>query len=168
MSIVYTVSFAIGIIYAIVSSFGIFDFDVDADFEGDFPILSPIIIASFLTVFGGLGLLLDYQSTMSSLGVALIAVVAAIVIAILLFFLVVLPMAKAERSTAYSEKEMIGQLAEVITPITKGGHGEIIYTQGGSRLSGPATSHEDKRIDSGDIVEITDVAGGMFIVRKKK
>ncbi len=168
MAIVYTVSFAIGIIYAIVSSFGLFDFDVDADFQGDFPILSPIIIASFLTVFGGLGLLLNYQSSITPLNAALISVAAAIIIAVLLFFLVVWPMSKAERSTAHSEKDMVGQFAEVITPINKGGHGEIIYTQGGSRLSAPATTHEDKRIGIGEMVEVTEVTGGMFVVRKKK
>ncbi len=163
---VYLVLLIIGVGYAIISSFGIFDFDIDFDLDWDFPILSPIIIASFLTTFGGIGLFLTYQNNLSPTSVIGISIGISVLAALLIFLLVVIPMTKADRSTAKAANEMIGKTAEVITVISKKDHGEIIYSQGMSRLSAPALSLEDKRIEPGSRVEIVDVTGGTFIVKK--
>lgn len=164
MSTVFLILLAVGVIYAIVSSFNIFDFDID--FDGSFPILSPIVIASFLTTFGGIGLYLSYQSSFSIASILGISIGVSIVTSLLIFLLVVIPMTKADRSTAKTANEMIGETAEVITPVSKRSHGEIIYTQGMSRISAPALSLRDEKIELGSHVEIVDVVGGTFIVKK--
>lgn len=164
MSTVFLILLAVGVIYAIISSFNIFDFDID--FDGGFPILSPIVIASFLTTFGGIGLYLSYQSSFSIASILGISIGISVVTSLLIFLLVVIPMTKADRSTAKTSREMIGETAEVITSMSKHNHGEIIYTQGMSRISAPALSLRDEKIEMGSHVEIVDVIGGTFIVKK--
>ena len=166
MATVYLICLLIGFFFALISAIGALDLHIG--FEGDLPILSPSTIAAFITVFGGSGLFLIHYSTLSPSIILLLAIICALFLSLLVFFLVILPLQKSQKSSAHSEQEMVGHYAEVVTPIYPGKKGEIIYIQGGSRLSAPASSTETKMIPVGQIVQVTGVFSGTFIVQIAK
>jgi len=163
---IYIICFAIGFLFAIGTA--IFGDVFDMDVAHDLPFLSPTIIASFLTIFGGIGLFLGALTDFSTLLIAILSIISALIGSSVMFFFVMLPLKKAEKSSAKSSTEMIGQTAEVITTIGAKTKGEIMYQQGGSRLSSPASSQHQEEIQAGSRVEIVDVIGGTFIVQKQK
>lgn len=166
---IYLICFAIGFLYALVTIiFGsVFDVELGLD-GGSLPFLSPITIASFITVFGGTGLFLSSLFSWSTAIILLISIALAVVGSLGMFLIVVVPLHKAQKSAAFSNKDMIGRFAEVATPIIKKERGEIIYEQGGSRLSAPALALDQKTIQQGEIVEIVDVVSGTFVVKEMK
>lgn len=166
MDTLYLLLFAIGVIYAVITIFlgDIFDFHLD--FGGQFPFLSPTTIATFVTVFGGCGYVLERNTSWNGVLVAFISFASAVVSAILMFLFVMLPLYRAEKSAAKSAREMIGQTAEVVTVIMQGAKGEILYEQGGVRLSAPAMVADGQGIRQGELVRIVDVSSGTFVVEK--
>jgi len=165
MEKVLLICFIIGILFAVVSVL-LGDFFDDSFHIEAFPYLSPTTIAAFITVFGGVGLLLLKTTTLITALVLVIAVISALAVTAMLFFLVILPLSQAEHSDAGFQHEMVGKYAEVIVSIEGSSKGEIIYQQGASRLNAPAQSTEGHRIERGEQVEITAVSGGTFIVEK--
>lgn len=167
METVYLICFIIGLLYALITVvFGnVFDFDFGID-GGSLPFISPTTIAAFITVFGGTGVFLSYLYSIPTSIILLISLFLALAGAALMFFIVVLPLAKAQKSSAMSNRDMIGRTAEISTIIMEDGRGEIIYEQGGSRLSSPALSHNGATIKQGELVEIIDVISGTFVVKK--
>lgn len=167
METVYLALFLIGLIYAIMSVFigDIFDFHFDIG-GGSLPFISPMTIASFITVFGGCGYMMSANTNWNGLVIAAVSIACALFFASLMFLFIMLPLYKAEKSAAHSAKEMIGQTAEVVTLIMDGSKGEIIYEQGGVRLSAPARIVEGQLVRQGELVRISDVVSGTFIVEK--
>ena len=168
MEVVYLTLFIIGVAYALLSV--IFGDIFDIQFElgaASLPIISPTTIAAFVTVFGGSGYYLTANTGIFPILIAGLSIVLALVVTALMFFFVVLPLHNSEKSAAFSEKDMIGKTAEVVTLIEAGSKGEIVYEQGGSRLSAPASSPSSaSTIRQGEFVIIVDVVGGTFIVEK--
>ncbi|GFR38938.1 hypothetical protein PRECH8_22340 [Insulibacter thermoxylanivorax] len=163
METVYWILFAAGVLLAIITIlFG----DVFEFAGGGAPYLSPTVIAAFITVFGGTGAFLTIAGDLPPMLTALISLVIALTLTSVILFAVIIPLYRAQTSAAFSSKEMVGKMAEVITPIEPGMKGEIIYEQGGSRLSAPAKTMQDTRIEQGESVWIMDVIGGTFIVEK--
>ena len=164
MESVLLILFIIGAVFAILSVIvgDMFDFEA-------IPYVSPTLIAAFATVFGGLGYYLLKTTTWHVSIVLIIAMISAVFISVLLFFLVILPLNEAEKSTAVSQEEMIEQLAIVTVVIRGDEKGEIIYTQGYGRLNAPAIA-EDKNdiILRGERVVVVDIMDGTFVVRKIK
>jgi len=157
--------FIVGIIYAVITIFlgDIFDFHFDAS-GGHLPFVSPTTIGSFVTVFGGCGYFLSANTELNKLIIAGISIVSALFLATLMFFFVVLPLLRADKSAAKSAEDMIGKTAEVVTLIMGGLKGEILYEQGGVRLSAPARITSGGTVRQGELVKITGVSSGTFIV----
>jgi membrane protein implicated in regulation of membrane protease activity len=131
---------------------------------GGLPMLSPTVIATFLTVFGGVGYLLLNEAGWPALPVAGIALLGASAVSSAVLFLVVIPLHAAQKGTASSARAMIGQLAEVITVIEPGRLGEIVYQQGGTRHSAPARTAGEQAIPQGSEVRIVGESAGTFLV----
>jgi len=131
---------------------------------GDLPILSPTVIATFATVFGGIGYLLLHETSWSGLAVIGVSLCAALAISSAVLFLVVIPLHAAQKGLAMSAKSMVGLEAEVVTPIDSHRLGEIVYMQGGNRHSAPARGHDDARIEQGATVRIVGESAGTFVV----
>lgn len=176
---IYLVCFGVGLIFAIVSAFfaefgGGHDGHAghaDAGFGShEMPGLShfsPTTIASFITAFGGLGLVFSQlEATRSAwLSVPLAAAggigIAAVVVAVF---------NKIFRATQSSSEgrvaELFGHSATVITPIAAGGVGEIAYEQGGTRYTAPARTLDDSAVESGAAVRIVRVeAAHCYVTR---
>ena len=183
----YLLLFAIGIIYAVISAIlsGVLGGDFGADHNMDlggghhfdmgthldsgtvhFSPLSPTVIATFLTAFGGMGMIcirVFGWSGYTSLPVSLVAGLG-VATAIFAFFEWVFE--KTQASANVDAAQLVGTHADVITPIPESGVGEIAFVAGGSRQNAPARSFDGRPIESPTEVEIVRVVGGSYIVRR--
>ena len=177
LTTIYLICFGVGLLVALVSAF-VADFFGGHDFhaghaEGGFgthdmpgfSALSPTTIASFVTAFGGLGLIFSrIEATRSAWLSVPLAALGGLVIATG----VVVVFNKIFRATQSSSEgrvaELFGQSATVITPIAAGGVGEIAYVQGGTRYTAAARAQEEVEIPSGANVRIVRVSGSQFYV----
>ncbi|WP_372662098.1 hypothetical protein [Cohnella sp.] len=166
METLLIVLFAIGIGYAVLSAIAGDVFGVEFH-AGELPFLSPTIIATFLTVFGGVGYMLLHNTGWPALAVAGLSLLIAIGVSSVVLFLVVLPLHAAQKGEALSAKAMIGCEAKVITSIEGFRVGEIVYEQGGTRHNAPARGLEEITIPYGSSVRIVDEIAGTFIVKKE-
>lgn len=165
METLMLVLFGIGVGYAILTAVvgDLFGLEIHA---GELPFLSPTIIATFLTVFGGIGYMLLHNTEWSAFPIAGLSLLVGLGVSSAVLFLVVIPLHAAQKGTALSSKAMIGLEAKVITSIEAQRLGEIVYEQGGTRLSAPAKALEDIVIPQGTQVRILDEMAGTFIVEK--
>jgi len=159
------VLFGIGVGYAVLSAFvgDLFSLDIHT---GELPFLSPTIVATFLTVFGGVGYMLLHNTEWSTIPIAGLSLLIALGVSSVVLFLVVIPLQAAQKGSAKSAKLMIGALAEVTTSILSSRLGEIVYEQGGSRHSAPAKTYGDVSIRQGAQVRIVDEIAGTFVVEE--
>jgi membrane protein implicated in regulation of membrane protease activity len=131
-----------------------------------FSALSPTTIASFITAFGGAGLIFVRIEATSNpwINVPLSAVVAlGIAAAVLILFRSIF---RATQSSSESRVSAVtGLSATIITPIPANGVGEIAYVHGGSRYSAPAREEDGIPVPGGSTVKITRVVGTQFYVR---
>lgn len=191
--IVYAICFGVGLLFTIVSALGAHVFgghgdigghDVDtggvdhgghaqghaeagggaSDMPGFAP-LSPTTIATFITAFGGFGMVFTQLSaTRSPWASAPLAALAALGIATAVFALFRGIFQRTQASSEGRVAEIVGQSATVITPIPAGGVGEIAYVQSGTRYSAPARTEDGAAIANGAAVRITRVVGTQFYV----
>lgn len=180
----YLISFCVGFFFAVGSAVlsGVFGGDggVDHDVGGahldpglhldpgavHFSPLSPTIIATFLAVFGGTGMICLRVFNMSDYGSIPVSIVAALGVSFLFFLLLEWIFRKTQGSTNIDATQLVGTRADVITPIPVNGVGEIAYVAKGSRQNSPARSADGTAIASPTEVEIVRVVGGSFIVRR--
>ncbi len=126
--------------------------------------VSPMTIFSFMGGFGGGGLI-GYELGFPTWGSVLFALVLGFLIAFAVYFF----MYKVNQMSASSEaraSEAIGATAEIITPITDDGAGEIAYVSRGSRYNCPARSIDGKSINRGRVVKIWRLVGGTCFVKE--
>ncbi|MBX3730227.1 MAG: hypothetical protein KF858_13680 [Candidatus Sumerlaeia bacterium] len=154
---------ALGIISIVVGD--ILDFAFDA---GDFGPFSGPIIASFLILFGGTGLVCRAMIGLSALASTGVASVVAFIGSSLLYLLIAKLIISQEGSTTYVPQDWVGTEAEVITEIPPDGVGEITFDTDSGRVSGPARSADAVRIRQGVVVRIEKHLAGTFTVRDPK
>ena len=128
--------------------------------------LSPITIASFVTSFGGLGLigtqLLHIPDTVS----LLFAAVGAGVIAGGMFLFYSKVLVAGQGSSEVRLAELSGKKAEVVIPIPEGGVGQIAFVARGARLTWSARSVDGQPIPRGSLVVIEATTGNTVTVRR--
>ena len=84
-----------------------------------------------------------------------------------MFFGIVKFMYGSQSNSTYSQSDIIGIEAEVITPVPEKGLGEIAYTINGVRYNIPAKSAFSSSIGRGSTVKIKDVSGNIAVVTQK-
>jgi membrane protein implicated in regulation of membrane protease activity len=166
MDTFYLILFAAGVIYAVVALFLGDLIELRLDFGDRFPFLSAAVIATFVTVFGVGGYVLERNSDLGGWSVAVVSFVSAIILAAAVFLFVKWPQYRAEKSAEKSAREMIGKTAEIVNVIKHGTKGEILYEHGGVQHSAPAETVGGVTVRQGDIVRIVGVASGTFVVEK--
>ena len=131
-----------------------------------FSALSPTTIASFITAFGAIGMILVRVERTSDWWINVpLALVGALLIAAMVVVLF-RSIFRATQSSSESRVSLLaGSSATIITPIPADGVGEIAYVQGGSRYSAPAREEEGIPVPSGSTVTITRIIGTQFYVR---
>lgn len=128
---------------------------------------SPVVLASFITAFGGFGILFtDIRATSSVWLSAPLSIVGALVIAFAVLSLFNAIFHRTQSSSEAHVSAMVGQTASLLTPIPEHGVGEIAYVQGSTRYTAPARSEKGDAIGVGEAVRITRVAGTQFYVER--
>jgi len=147
------------------------DHAVDVDLDGDvsghrlhlLP-LNPLVIATFLGGFGGVGILGTRLLGLHTALSLLVALPAGLVLGGGMYAVYALLLSQAGTSSAISWLEHRGVPARVLTPIREKGLGEIVYEVRGSRYSSPARAIDGRAISKENIVTILDVQDGVAIV----
>lgn len=170
----YTILFWVGVIYTLVT-FVVGDllgaihldshFDIHADSHGGFSLfpLKPITIVSFITVFGGIGIL-GTRYKFNAVIIFIAAAVLGIIVSFLLYRFVLIPLYKAQNTSAVSQNKLIGMKAKVISPVLENGFGTISYTVNGSKYNAPAQHVSKRSIAQGQDVMIYSIKGNVFYV----
>jgi membrane protein implicated in regulation of membrane protease activity len=140
--------------------------DVDHPEVGLSP-LSPITIATFITTFGGVGLIVSNLTTFSPILGLLISTVSGFALAGVMFLLYTRVLMAVQGSSEVRIGELVGQIGEVIAPIPGDQVGEIALVARGTRVRSPARSADGQAIPRGTMVEIVEEAGNVVIVRAR-
>lgn len=139
------------------------DFDVDIDgFSGASP-FKPVVIASFLAVFGGIGLILyPDKNYILALGISLVA---ALFVSYSMYKLVIVNMYNAQNTSAVDVQSLVGHLATVTEKIPEEKFGKITYVVNGNTYSAPAKSIDNIEIIRGSKVKIVLIEKHVFFVK---
>lgn len=126
---------------------------------------SPVVLASFITAFGGFGVLFsDIQATANVWISAPLSIVCALGVA---FGVLSIFNAIFQRTQSSSESRvatLVGLPASLIASIPENGVGEIAYVQSSTRYTAPARAEKGVAIAVGASVRITRVVGTQFFV----
>lgn len=126
---------------------------------------SPTVIASFITAFGGFGVIFhQIPATHSPWASAPLAIVSGFLVATGILWLLRQLFSRTQSSSESKIGSLVGQLATIITPIPEHGVGEIAYVQAGTRYSAPAREVHGTFVAIGKSVKITRVVGTQFYV----
>lgn len=129
-----------------------------------FPV-KPITVMSFLTVFGGVGII-GLNHGLAVVWAASIAFVAGLSVSMALFRWVVTPLYRAQNTTTVSQKDLIGLPATVTLDITGQRFGSIRYVVKGSTCTAPAKSLHETTIKAGEEVMIVRIDQNIFWVEQ--
>jgi len=179
--IVYAICLVAGLVFTIISAFfghlfgGHAEVHVGMDGQADgglgsdgvqgMSILSPTVMASFVTAFGAFGLIYCNLDLTSNPWInAPLSLVSGLVVAVLVLWMFNSMFKKVEGSSESRVAQLVGQMAAIVTPIPVNGVGEISYTQAGSRYSAPARAEQGGPIAGGQTVRITRIVGSQFFV----
>ena len=145
------------------------DLDTMSGFHGHGEIalspISPITIATFIGGFGGGGVITHFIYNNLALEIV-IALVVGLLLAYLLWYIVSRVALAIQGSSEAKVGELIGEIAEVITPIQGEKMGEISYVFKGSRYNAPARSVDGNDINKNMPVKIWRVIGSTFYVKQ--
>ena len=183
---IYSICFGVGLLFTIVSAifghlFGGHDAHLmwgrrrrdgghaEAGFEDTgMPGLSPFsptTIASFLTAFGGLGMIFSsIEATQSAWVSAPLSLLGGLFIAAGVVWLFGTLFHATQSSSESRVGTLLGQTATIITPIPANGVGEIAYVQAGTRYTAPARDERGGAVASGQTVKIVRIVGTQFYV----
>ena len=155
----YWICLCIGVLFSLVTFvFGeALDLDGMLDVEGtDF--LNTTTVAAFVTSFGGAGVLLATYAALSSVAGLVVGLCVAFLASTSIQFLYVRPMQRAERSVAFSMKELVGRTARVTIPIPATGYGEVMLSISGGNVCQIARSGNGNQIPVGTEVVVIETA----------
>lgn len=128
--------------------------------------LNPTTILSFLLFICAAGFFLLKLTNWSNEVVIIAALIISGILTFLLYFFVLIPLASAEVSTAYTNESLQGQVGRVIIPIPANGFGEIVIETVNGIISKRAAGYDNEEIDYDKQVLIIDVNNGTFLVKE--
>jgi membrane protein implicated in regulation of membrane protease activity len=126
---------------------------------------SPTTICSFITAFGGFGLIFTRIEATRSVWInAPLAILGGLIVAAGVFWVFGTVFRHTQSSSEGRTGDLVGRTATVISPIPLSGVGEIAYVQGGSRYTAPAREERGKSVATGQTVKIVRIADSQFFV----
>ncbi|HWW01505.1 MAG TPA: NfeD family protein [Candidatus Acidoferrum sp.] len=181
---IYTVCLVVGLLFILVSAiFGHFigghDGDVgtgghaEAGFDHSgvpgISFFSPLVLACFITAFGGFGIVFSGFRPTSNVWVsAPLSIGGGFCLAFCVLWLFNAVFSRTQSSSESHVASLAGQAASILSPIPEKGVGEIAYVQGGTRYTAPARSEGGVAIAAGQTVKITRVIGTQFYVESSE
>jgi predicted histidine transporter YuiF (NhaC family) len=170
----------LGFLYSVISllagwmsdTAGHFDLGGHGDVPGhaDTGHLGPIsgtTVATFITGFGGGGVVAHYWLRWPLLGTLAVAIGSGLVVAAAAYAILDFVFRETQAGSEFAVAETVGRDAEVITSIPQGGLGEIAYIMRGQREHSSARSIDGGAIPRGAAVVIDRVTGPTAYVRRK-
>lgn len=128
-------------------------------------IFSPTVMASFVTAFGGFGLIFtQFPATSKTVVSAPLSMFCAFLVAAALYKFLRIVFRHTQSSSESHVATLAGTEASVVSPIPENGVGEIAYVVGGTRYTAPARTENGAAISNGKLVKITRVVGTQFYV----
>ena len=125
----------------------------------------PTVIAAFLAVFGGAGMIL-----MPRMGVYLavtIAGAAGLIGAYVIFRYVYMFLFNSQNTSTVARQSLVGSMAKVTESIPQGQYGKITYRVKGGTYTAPAKSEDGGGIARGAEVEIVSIIKNTYFVKNK-
>jgi membrane protein implicated in regulation of membrane protease activity len=171
----YIILFLVGVIYTVITFLlgGFFDIvhlggDITAHIDGGhggigMSPLKPITIVSFLTVFGGIGII-GTSHGLNPIITFIMAFLVGLVISFSIFRYVIVPLSKAQNTSAVYQDKLIGMQAVVISRIMENGFGTIGYVVNGTKYNAPAQHVSKKAVEQGEKVLIYLIKDKIFYV----
>jgi len=181
---IYLICFGVGLLFTFVSGvfghlFGGHDAHVDVGTGGHadagfdhtgMPGLSPFsptTICSFITAFGGFGMIFSRIPATQPLFISIpLSLLGGLIIASGVLWLFGAIFHNTQSSSESRLVTLVGKTATVITPIPADGVGEIAYIDGGSRYTAPARETSGASVGNGQTVKIIRVAESQFYVTR--
>jgi len=169
-----------GLLYAVISLImsggaGGTPADVDADGgsidggdiggEITFSPVSPTVIATFITAFGAGGIVSTEGLKWGAFPALGVACGSGFLIAGMVYVVLNAVYKRTQGSSEPHVEDMVGTTAEVITPISPDGTGEIAYVIRGARFTAMARSLDKQQIGKDTLVEIVRVVGSTTYVK---
>ena len=127
-------------------------------------LLNPIVAVSFLTVFGGMGILGESYFKWGSVVTLAVAAASGIICSALLYNFVAKPIYRSENTSNVSREMLIGTAAEVTTDILADGFGTIAYTVNSLRFNAPSKHIEGNAVKQGQKVVICKIEDNIFYI----
>lgn len=128
--------------------------------------LSPITIATFVTTFGGIGVLcLQFFGIDPRLSL-LLATAGGVLISGIMFLLYSQIFVRAQASSEVRRGELIGLQAEVTVPIGETSPGQVTYITKSGRMSSMARAVNGMAIPRGQFVQIVGMVGQVALVKR--
>jgi membrane protein implicated in regulation of membrane protease activity len=126
---------------------------------------SPTVLCSFVTAFGGFGIIFhQIPATRSPFVSAPLATLFALLTAGSVLWLLRQLFQRTQSSSEAKVGNVVGVVAHIVTPIPENGVGEIAYVQGGTRYTAPAREQNGMPVPNGKPVKIVSVIGSQFYV----
>ena len=172
MQTFFYVCFGVGIGYTVIAfvlgeALNLIDFDFDTDFEigGFISPLKPSVIAAFITVFGGVGIIMNKRfGVLPSL---LAAFLLGLAVAFLIYRFIIIPLHKFQNTSAVEKQSLIGHDAKVTVSIPANAFGKIVYYENGNTYSAPAKTENGSAIKREEQVVIVYIDKNTYYVRPK-
>lgn len=129
--------------------------------------LSPALYVMFVTVFGGMGLILsNVEHPLPILIITLISVATGVLVSTFVYKFIIKPLRKAQNTSAPDTEDLIGIEATVNETIKAGAFGEITYVINGNSFAAPAKATSQEEIPKGSKVSICWIENYVFYVAK--
>lgn len=154
------------IISGLITIVYVFFSDVAEGIGEGSPFLDPAVVLAFITFTAAAGYIMELILNWNSGIILILALAIAFVLDLLLYFFVLLPLASAEVSLAYTDESLMGQVGRVIVPVPVDGYGEIVIETVNGIISKRAAGYENAAIDYDKEVLIIEVKNGTFVVKE--
>ena len=181
MTLFYAVCLVVGLLFTIISALAGHGFHggdgahvgtgghAEAGFDDSgipgVSFFSPMVLASFVTAFGGFGILFnDIRATSNVWLSAPLSIACAFVVALGVLGVFNAIFSRTQSSSESRVASLIGQTASLTTSIPANGVGEIAYVQSSTRYTAPARAEKGVPLPVGQPVRITRIVGTQFFV----
>ena len=126
--------------------------------------LSPITIATFITTFGGIGVITTQLFGVDARWSLLWATAGGLAAAGLMYLFYSQVLIRSQASSELRRGELVGMHAEVTIPIREDSPGQVAYETKSGRMSSMARSADGKSIQRGQFVKIVGTIGYQVLV----
>lgn len=129
--------------------------------------LNPAVILAFVTFLSANGYLFEKLKPFNSLLILIGSIIVSTILTTLFNVFILIPLASAEESLAYSDEDLKGRIGRVILSIPEDGYGEVIVSGNSGNIAKPAVGFDNQSITDGREIIVIDVKNGVLYVSER-